>query len=151
MLRACSRVLQGRTDDLRLVLLNVGVRLHPRFQGHTELHFQRYCISVYPKLGGHTTGGRRMGPSCSGALVPSTPQFEVDHRLVVPSCYHIRVRIRFPARCGAQNYPVKIPSIDRRCRMMTMVIEQSPCWVCSFSNAASTFLPPIVLPYLGTH
>ena len=114
MPRACSKVLQGCTDDLRLDLLNVGVRFHPRFQGPTELHFQRYCVPVYPKLSGHSTSGRCMGPSRSGALVPFTPQFEIDHRLAVPSRRHFWIRFRFPARCGAQNYPVKYFSTDRR-------------------------------------
>lgn len=116
----------------------------------TELHFQRYCVSLHPQLGGHTTRGRCMGPSSSGPLVPFTSLFEIDHWLAVPDRYCFRFSFRFPARCGTQNYSMKLSCIHRRHRVMTMAIEQSPCWVCLFSNVASTFLPSTVLPYLGT-
>lgn len=150
MFRACSRVLQGCTDALRLVLFNVSVRLYPTFQGPTEHHFQRHRVSVYPKLSGHTSSSRCMGPFCPGALVPSTSLFEIDHRLAVPPRHCFRIRFWSTARCSAQIHPLNHINIDLRHRVMIMVVGRSPCWVCSFSSAASTSPPPTALPYAGT-
>lgn len=147
---ACSQVLQGCTDNLRLVLFNVSVNLYPTFQGPTDLHFQCHCVSVYPKLSGHTSSSCCMGPFCPGALVPPTSPFEIDHRLAVPPRHCFRVRLWSTARCSAQNHSINLINIDLPHRVMTMAIKRSPYWVCSFSSAASTSPPPTALPYAGT-